>query len=1009
LAPARTIEPRLTIPLVYRPCTRTVPDGGTIPKADCGLPSPRAGASAALRDLSVRVAGRVRAETKPSALQAAALIDLIWNNGERIPLERSITYLRTASRLADRPASALTDLAAALLVRAARDQTPRDLLDAIEAADGALRLEPRNPAARFNLALALDLLGLAGEARIAWNGYLAVDSSSAWAEEARRRAGPPAEGPEPTAPGPGAPSSQITAYVREAPQQALLFGWDHALSRWATGVMADAPARAEEWLRLARELGNALVGQGGDATLADAIHAIDAVTGDSSAVRGLARAHLEYAAGRQASQAGNYSAARRSYRRAISADGASPALLAWMRISLASSLVYQGRPEAAEAAARPVIAYADTLRQPALAGMARWVIGTTLLRRGRYERAIREFRRAAALFERAGEREYVGAAEHLAADAQQYLGDPAIEYPMIHRALTTLRPYRRSIWLHGLLYFSARFAAADGFPRAAARIQDEDVRVAAATGRPIYLAEAEIARARLAAAAGDAAAAGRDLAAARDLGGSLEPGPERRWFDADLRLTEAALTAPADPARATLALDSVIAFFDAQQNVIRLLPALVARAEAAFAGGRVAAATHDLERSLALFSAAGAGTVSRDLRASLLESARHLVDRLVMLRLAAGAPDAALSDLERARVSLAPAGRSPPGLTKLRAVAPGGQVVADYALIGDTLLIWSLADTALRLTRSTLDREALVRTIERVRASLELRVDNPTTQRDLAALYDLLVRPIEPWLGGDGVPLVLVADGEIAGVPFPALRDRARGRYLVESHPLRFDVSLRDAARPPKHTPLSRPKVLLVADPAFDARVFPRLAPLPGAMAEVEAIAAQYPGARTLTGAAASRATVEAALPRTDIAHYAGHALFDDVRPDRSSLVLAPDSAAGAHGQLTAWEIERLDLRRVRLVVLSACETTRPRAGRSAGLAGLTGALLGAGAGGVLGTLWRVDDPLTLQLMAEFHRAYRQSGDAARSLRDAQVRLLRSPDATLRSPAAWAAFRYTGT
>lgn len=45
-------------------------------------------------------------------------------------------------------------------MRAERNQTPRDLLEAMEAADWAVELEPGNAAARFNLALALDRLGL---------------------------------------------------------------------------------------------------------------------------------------------------------------------------------------------------------------------------------------------------------------------------------------------------------------------------------------------------------------------------------------------------------------------------------------------------------------------------------------------------------------------------------------------------------------------------------------------------------------------------------------------------------------------------------------------------------------------------------------------------------------------------------------------------------------------------------------------------------------------------------
>jgi CHAT domain-containing protein len=122
--------------------------------------------------------------------------------------------------------------------------------------------------------------------------------------------------------------------------------------------------------------------------------------------------------------------------------------------------------------------------------------------------------------------------------------------------------------------------------------------------------------------------------------------------------------------------------------------------------------------------------------------------------------------------------------------------------------------------------------------------------------------------------------------------------------------------------------------------------------------------------------------------------------------VLAPTRAGG--GRLGSAEIAGMDLRGVRLVVLSACQTLRGRQGRSGGFAGLAGAFLSAGAGGVVGTVWQVEDGSTQPLMAEFHRAWRASGDGAGALRQAQLHLLRSADPALRNPAAWAAFRYTG-
>ena len=55
------------------------------------------------------------------------------------------------------------------------------------------------------------------------------------------------------------------------------------------------------------------------------------------------------------------------------------------------------------------------------------------------------------------------------------------------------------------------------------------------------------------------------------------------------------------------------------------------------------------------------------------------------------------------------------------------------------------------------------------------------------------------------------------------------------------------------------------------------------------------------------------------MAHYAGHAVFDDERPELSYLLLAPSQ--GGDGRLTAAQIDTLELGQVRLVVLSSCRT----------------------------------------------------------------------------------------
>jgi len=1000
----RTIEPRLSITTAYRPCSAAVPKGGTVPRADCKAAGEDLAPSSAVLDVAQQASARIQANADPDALHAAAIIDLIWGEGG-IPLERSVSYLRTASRLAERKAAVYTDLAAALMVRAEQHQAPRDLVEAIEMADVALELEPRNETARFNLALGLERLGLDGQAQRAWEAFLQVDSTSRWAEEARHRARPPVEVPEPpAAPGSDASEAEIAAYVDAAPEAAMLFGWDHALDSWAVAVSAHDTKRAERSLRLATHIGDELERRNRDATLAEAARAIGVAARRPSALVRLARAHHEYAVGRAAYRVNDVVPAGRSFKRALATPGISAPLAGWARFYYAATLVFRGRLEAGEAEFRRLVADADTLREPSLAGRARWGLGTSLLRRGRYQQSIQAVEAAAALFERSGERESLGWVQDIAADAKQVFAGASAEYEARQRALLTLRPYRRAIPLHNVFYSAAQSAAADGLPRAALRLQDEGVEVADRIGDGIRPAEARIARAKLLTAAGRRHAASEDLRAARDLVAALKPGPAREWLTADLQAAEAATSLAGGAAIA--ALDSAAAFWRSQNNQLRLIPILVARSNAALAVDDVERGTADLETALALVSQQSTHMTSVELRASLLDAAQRVVDKLVMLRVRSGAPTQALADLESARVSLAPvrqsgAARGP------RLLAAPRQVAVEFALIGDTLLTWTIADTTVQLNHATVDRKRFVQTIERARASLELRADALGLEQDLASLYDWLLRPVERSLGPPrGMPLVVIADGEIAGVPFAALRDTAQQRYLIEDHPLRFVSSLRDAARSHPARAPRNPRVLLVADPAFDQSAFPTLARLPGAAAETGAVASEYADTIQLSGPGATRMAFESALGRVNILHYAGHAVFDDDRPEQSLLVLAQGSDE-TPGRETAAAVAQLDLTHVRLVVLSACETNRSRSGRSGGFAGLAGAFLTAGAGGVVGSLWRVDDRLTKSLMSELHRVYRQSGDGARALQAAQLMLLRSADPALRSPATWAAFRYT--
>lgn len=994
------VAARLSIATSFRSCPEAVPDGGTVVRARCPAPAPRTVARLAGVAVRARAAG-----DDPTAMHALALVDLAAEDSSGRSLERAISTLRQAAALTDRPAAALADLAAALIARAERTQAPRDLLEAYETAERSLRHEPRNPAALFNRALALDRFGLVDETAKDWQAYLALDSTSAWAEEARRRRQAVLGIRAPAPPAADAPLAAYAAYAAADPQGARELGMDRLLGEWGEAVEAGDAPRAADRLRRAAALADALERRpGGDASLADMVRAIRAAAADPRSMRTLARAHREYAGARGEFEGYEFERAESRFAGVARVLGASHVLKQWSSVYLGAARIPMGKaPEGVRLL--EAITAAESPRHPALAARARWPLGRSIMHGEAWERALEELRKSARGFAGAGERENEAAALSMLADTRFVLGEPDSGYAAVHRGLDRLRPYRASVRLHNMLVGAATEAESDGLLHSAIRLQGEGLAVALRSKNRFAAVEARLERARYLAISGERVRARADLDIARIGLLEIESERQRRWLEAHALEAEAAISRGSNPDHTTGALDSAAAFFAAVPLPFRVLPALVSGAESRLADGDEPGAVRRLEAAVRLLNQRRDSIRIEPRRAAVFDAARGVIDRIVMLKLADGRPEEALDYMDRGRASLAPA-----GTTESDAAAglrgPRDETLVEYARIADTLVVWVVSGARVLVSRTVLDTLGLVRTVREVESRLEVGAPEAEVRPGLSLLYDWLIRPVEASLGSAETPLVVVADGEVATVPFAALYDVRRRRYLVQDRPLRFAVSLREARREPAAQPANG--VLLVADPAFDAREHPLLERLAHATQEVQSIASGYRDATVLAGTNATRPAVERALAWAGVIHFAGHAVFNDQRPERSHLLLAGDGSRGEGGTLTAAELARLDLRHVRLVVLSACRTVRSGPSRAGGFTGLSGALLAAGAGGTVGSTWDVDDRSTAALMTHFHREYRLRPEGPQALRSAQLALLHSADPALRTPAAWAGFRYAG-
>jgi CHAT domain-containing protein len=114
--------------------------------------------------------------------------------------------------------------------------------------------------------------------------------------------------------------------------------------------------------------------------------------------------------------------------------------------------------------------------------------------------------------------------------------------------------------------------------------------------------------------------------------------------------------------------------------------------------------------------------------------------------------------------------------------------------------------------------------------------------------------------------------------------------------------------------------------------------------------------------------------------------------PGAGSAQPSADATLREDGILTAEEVQALDLRGCKLVVLSACETGLGRLERGQGVLGLQRAFQMAGARAVVASLWKVNDAATGALMEQFYtNLWVKKLPRLEALRQAQLALLNDP------------------
>jgi tetratricopeptide (TPR) repeat protein len=306
----------------------------------------------------------------------------------------------------------------------------------------------------------------------------------------------------------------------------------------------------------------------------------------------------------------------------------------------------------------------------------------------------------------------------------------------------------------------------------------------------------------------------------------------------------------------------------------------------------------------------------------------------------------------------------------------------------------------------------------------------------------------------EGSAVYLCPDADLSALPWAALPGRAKGTVLLENHALALVPHgpfllqrLRDQGKPDgKGTLLAvggvrydrpadafrQPEDVADLRPANRSGKQGAWPELPGTAREAQQVIALAKALKTppaiiaRSGTAAGPGQLLVDLERARWAHLATHGFFAAPQSDtrkylydekdfltgpkgervgagaRSPLTqtgLVPAGAnltgqdAGADGGiLTAEALAGLDLRKLELAVLSACETGLGEAASGEGVFGLQRAFHLGGCRNVLASLWKVDDDATAALMAVFyHELWVEGRPPLEALRRAQLALYHHP------------------
>jgi CHAT domain-containing protein len=358
---------------------------------------------------------------------------------------------------------------------------------------------------------------------------------------------------------------------------------------------------------------------------------------------------------------------------------------------------------------------------------------------------------------------------------------------------------------------------------------------------------------------------------------------------------------------------------------------------------------------------------------------------------------------------------TPLKLQEIQNRLPPQTQLLEYSVLDDRLVIWLVTKDRKDYAEASILRAELNKKI--LSYLKALRGGDWYNSGDTTSLgkelFEKLIAPVGSSLNPE-LQLCIVPDDKLNFLPFGMLISPATGKYLLEEYAIETSPSatifITNSERASSKPNKGAENALVVGGPQFDRERFANLDDLPAARYEAEEVANLY-GAVPLLGAEATTSRVLKELQNAGIAHFATHAVADEQTSLLSKLLLSADRGSDYRTHhavpsfIQASEIYAMKLPRLHLVVLSACQTGIERSYRGEGAIGMARPFMVAGAPLVIASLWPVDSQASADLMISFHKHRKQGHlSTVEALHRAQLEALHNSQSGAPSNCDWAAF-----